>query len=580
MPTDEAEQDLRVSIDEQLNTGLWPTVFDTRIPLWKTGQNIRFTEQGVKKVSGRTNPLTANPGSGPIRGLLQNIESDTRILYYGDLTQIYRWQDDGTTTAETRGTGYNLSELAGETTWDSQTTTWDGGGTSWDIGVIKAGEWSFVDFGTFVLATAGSSDKPQIKKGNINFVDLTDGVTGVNIVAGGSGFSVSDPLVFSGGGGTGAAGVVHTIGGGGEITAVKLTASGTGYTSAPTITVTSSGSGETLTAVISNLTRTSIDIFVKKGPHIIGLNTNSSSREFLWSDADDVDDWVPTTINTAGDLLIREFDTPIRAAVPLGDRIAVYGDNQMALINFIGAPFIFGYQMGPTGVGAVSKNAVVEVNRRHYGLSNKGFFETDGVTFRYLDEPAIRKFFLDAASEGQLSQTTAYHSEKDNEVRWYYPSTTNINDNGVSYNYETGAWSILSDGLTATDESSVFPNSISGDNDGNIFLEDLSNNNAGVKIVASIQTKGLDLGEPDKFKEVHSLRLGWTGTQLRVRVAGTEDQDDTPVFGTHQVVVDGYDFLPLRVAGRWIHFEFSSDIESNDWEIVSADIHGRIEGVR
>lgn len=63
----------------------------------------------------------------------------------------------------------------------------------------------------------------------------------VSIVSGGSGYAVSDPLVFTAqdGRGTGAAATVSSIGVGGTITGINITNRGSGYVVPPSITVTS-----------------------------------------------------------------------------------------------------------------------------------------------------------------------------------------------------------------------------------------------------------------------------------------------------------------------------------------------------
>jgi hypothetical protein len=84
--------------------------------------------------------------------------------------------------------------------------------------------------GTAVLATSGS-------------------VKSVTVGGSGTGYTNSDPIIFTGGGGSGAAGTIQVTSG--NITGVTVSNGGSGYTSAPTLTLTTSGgSGNTLTAVI------------------------------------------------------------------------------------------------------------------------------------------------------------------------------------------------------------------------------------------------------------------------------------------------------------------------------------------
>lgn len=82
-----------------------------------------------------------------------------------------------------------------------------------------------------------------------------DGVTGVTITAGGTGYTDGTyPLTFSAGAGSGAAATATVVGG--IVTSIAVTDPGSGYTSAPTVTLTGAGSGTgaTFTAVVGDTT--------------------------------------------------------------------------------------------------------------------------------------------------------------------------------------------------------------------------------------------------------------------------------------------------------------------------------------
>lgn len=78
-----------------------------------------------------------------------------------------------------------------------------------------------------------------------NTFTLGDGVTRVDVTAGGSGYTSEPTVSFSGGGGSGATAVATVSGG--AVTAVTVTAAGSGYTSAPTVSF-SGGGGTGATA--------------------------------------------------------------------------------------------------------------------------------------------------------------------------------------------------------------------------------------------------------------------------------------------------------------------------------------------
>lgn len=573
----------KLKLREEIPTGLFPELFAHSIPLWKVGQNIQFTHVGVEKLPGWT--VLKDPGNGePIRGLMQNVETSgaAAIIYAGDLTQLYRY-DVTNDSLETLGTGYNLSEDSGYSEWDSGSTTWDSGTTLWDEGIIKASHWSIINYGDYVLATSGA-DNPQIKTDTGVFTDMADSINLVTIASGGTGYTLGDTLTLTGGAGTGATIEVTQVGGSGEIEAVKITAGGSGWTTAGSSGFTGgTGSGGSISGTCMDLYTTGIStvqIWVKRGPHILGFSTNVSDKEFIWCDADDPFTWATGPDNLAGQLQIRELKGPIRAAVPLGEYIAVYGDDQMFLVNYLANDLVFGYSPVLDGVGAVSKKAVVAIDRLNYGLSQQGFFRTDGASFEYIDEPAIREWFDNNSASAQLGKAIAFHDEENTQVRWYLPTSSSAITGGVSFNYKTNTWSIIESAKSAGQERIILGGPITGGEDGILYRE-VSGLNDGVSAMTSwVRSKPLDWSNADIVKELDSIRIGFTGTGLQYRIGWSEEENGTINWGSYTDMDQGFPFHNLRTAGRWLHFEIYSATTNADWLVASVEFIGRMEGTR
>lgn len=496
----------KFSLDQEVNTGLWPDVFSRRIPLWETGSNIQFTEFGVEKAKGRENIVETGLGQ-PIRGLLQNVRQETQefSLHFGDLTQLYDYNT--TSTALTvRGTGYNLVEDTGSSAWDAGASTWDSGISLWDDGITKASQWSMLSYGDFILATNGA-DFPQIYKPSLgpNYADLVG---------------------------------------------TDLGPSGT------------------------------IEIFISRGPHVLGFNTNISPKEFIWCDADNPDDWIAADDNLAGQLEIRELKTGIIAAVPLGGRIAVYGADQMFVVNYLGNDLVFGYQPALNGVGAVSKGAIVPVGRQNFGLSSQGFFVTDGSTFDYIDDPAMRHWFKNNVNQNQEAKVVGYHDEENTQIRWYFPSTIPSSQRAVTYNYEKGAWSFITGNISAVDERRITKSGFGGTETGWLTAEGVGDNDRGAPMVSYVRTKPMDVGSADLIKELDSIRLGYRGTGVQYRIGWSETENSTINWTEYTSMEKGFDFQNLRTAGRWLYIELYTNSLNTSWEVMSMEVIGRTEGTR
>lgn len=593
MPLEQDKQNgFKLSLKDLMFSGLYPNTFSRKIPLWEIGENIIFTQHGVEKLKGRSQLIDLDDRE-PVRGILQNLEDSglSPIIYAGNLTNIYR-VDASAATKTVVGSGYSLSEESGNAIWDSGTTTWDAGGTVWDFGIVTADHWSMVAFGDWVLATANST--PQIRKGSGNFVDMVGGsITGASIVTPGTGYTLGDILTLTGGDGSGAQALVTSVGGSGEITGIGMYQSGTGYTIVPTGLTGGTGVSAVLSHTVSDMDVSTVAIFKNMGPHILGFNTDVSTKEFIWCDADDPDTWVAASDNLAGQLEIRELQSPIRAVVPLGPRFAVYGTDQMFLVNYLANDLVFGYQAALNGIGAVSKKAVVSVGRQNYGLSQQGFFVTDGSGFQYIDEPAVRDYFNAEANVSQLSKTCAYHDEANTQIRWYFPTDSSLITGGLSYNYDTGTWSILKNNSSAGDERRVIETAVSGSEYGFLYKEGIGENDSTcvpvpeeglvcstTPLLSWVRSKPLDFDNADIVKELDSLRIGFDGLGLTYRLGWSETEHGTINWEAYAAMEEGFPFHNLRTAGRWLYIELYSNTLNAYWEVADIEIIGRQEGTR
>tara|TARA_R110002072_G_scaffold101840_1_gene224321 strand:- start:2714 stop:4330 length:1617 start_codon:yes stop_codon:yes gene_type:complete len=369
--------------DDDFNSVEDPNTYEPLFPYsaYPTGWPVsNFVLDG-----GQTAGYRSATTSTAVRGITATREYEDRVCYFGDLTSIKSYREITQATALV-GTGYNLLQSSAATTWDVSSTSWDIGlgVTVWDSAVNESDQWDFETFGSFVVGAKGSS-KPVIKKNNVNFNTFhNDQVSGATVTSSdnpGSSYIVGQLLTVSLVAPTGGTGLTATVT---KVDATKLvdfeiTNFGSGYANGDVVTFSSTGTAATATLTVPNIDFDSLECFHRQGPHMLAFNYTKGavdySTSFAWCSADNLDDWVGAAINTAGSLLIREAETPIRCVCQLGNGLAVYTDTQMFVVNYVGLPNIFGYQVALEGsVGAVSPNSVISVGRKNYGVSRDGFF--------------------------------------------------------------------------------------------------------------------------------------------------------------------------------------------------------------
>lgn len=334
---------------------------------------------------------------------------------------------------------------------------------------------------------------------------------------------------------------------------------------------------------LAGATFTRAEIFIRRGTHMIALNTSNGFNWVEWCHSDDVNTWAPTASNSAGNLAMRDIDSPIMGAVELGSYIAIYTRNKMFLMSFLGAPFIFGIQPALTGIGVVGKKALCSVGRQNYGLSEQGFWTTDGAQFNYFDDPILKDYIQKNINWAQASKVCCVHDQKNAQIIWFYPSVsgTGENDSGVAYDYKRNAWTLYDFGRTAALGKGALDYLIQAAPDGKVYFHNSGVDADGVALHAWVQTRPADLGDATKYKfieRIYTLVKDLTGTfQLSV---GTQEKltDSITWYGPFTTDTSFSTFEEIYETGAFITLKFESVNVGDDWQLDGFDFYGYFGG--
>lgn len=202
----------------------------------------------------------------------------------------------------------------------------------------------------------------------------------------------------------------------------------------------------------------------------IGFGTSNDPNEIIWTDDDDIEDWVSTIDNYADSFVARDMDSAIVGALPLADMIAYYSRNEMRALRFLGFPNTFGEIKLLRGLGLVGKHAGTVVGQRHFGWGWKGIWVTDGVSVEYIDNPAIRDYIQSGLNRDYLHLVTAVHLPQYRRVLFFHPEKGEvINTQCMVFNYNERAWEILSFGRSPALEDSEFNYTFFGSANGDVW---------------------------------------------------------------------------------------------------------------
>ena len=191
----------------------------------------------------------------------------------------------------------------------------------------------------------------------------------------------------------------------------------------------------------------------------IGSPSTQDNMFIRFSDQEDINDYTPTAINSAGTQRLQD-GTKIIGALKAKESILVWTDNALYTMKFIGSPFTFGFEQVGTNCGLIGKNAAVEIDGVAFWMSPNGFFMFDG-TVKSLP-CSVEDYVYDQADTTKGQQVYAGLNNQFTEVVWYYPSTgSEYNDQYVVFNYgETmkgGVWYIGTEARTTWIDSTVYP---------------------------------------------------------------------------------------------------------------------------
>ena len=233
---------------------------------------------------------------------------------------------------------------------------------------------------------------------------------------------------------------------------------------------TRASTGTTGFSTTNNPTATRVTLVSPTTRHLIHLGTettigSTSTQDDMFirfSDQEDINDYTPTAINSAGSQRLQD-GTRIIGSLKAKETILVWTDNAVYTMKFIGAPFTFGFEQVGTNCGLIGKNAAIEIDGVAFWMSTNGFFMFDG-TVKSLP-CSVEDYVYDQIDTTKGQQINAGINNLFTEVIWYYPSTNSeYNDQYVVFNYgeamKGGVWYTGTEARTTYLDASIYPKPI------------------------------------------------------------------------------------------------------------------------
>lgn len=174
-----------------------------------------------------------------------------------------------------------------------------------------------------------------------------------------------------------------------------------------------------------------------------------------WSDQDNPYDWTPTTSNQSGEQRLSNGSYLV-TSVNTRQEVLVWSDSALYSMQYIGPPYVWGFNLVGDNISIVSPNAAVTINNVTYWMGQDKFYTYSG---RVDTLPCtLKRYVFDNINVNELNQIVCGSNEGFDEIWWFYPSATSmVNDSYVIYNHVDNIWYYGSINRTAWLDSPLRP---------------------------------------------------------------------------------------------------------------------------
>jgi hypothetical protein len=189
-------------------------------------------------------------------------------------------------------------------------------------------------------------------------------------------------------------------------------------------------------------------------PYVSGTpNTTFNPMLVRWSDQDNPYEWVPAITNQSGEFPLSVGSTII-TSINTRQEILVWTDSALYSMQYLGPPYIWGFNILMDNISIVSPNAAITINNVTYWMGVDKFYQYSG---RVDTLPcSLRQYIFNDINIEQAFQVFSGSNEGYNEVWWFYCSTDSTAiDKYVIYNYLDKVWYYGSMSRTAWLDSSI-----------------------------------------------------------------------------------------------------------------------------
>jgi len=324
-----------------------------------------------------------------------------------------------------------------------------------------------------------------------------------------------------------------------------------------------------------------------------------------WSDQANAYQWIPQVTNQSGEFTLTN-GSYIMAARTTRQEILVWTDSCLYSQQYLGSPYVWGFQVLMDNISVISPNSMITVNNVTYWMGRDRFYMYSG---RVEVLPcSLRQYIFNDINNNQSYQVFAGANEAYNEVWWYYVSESSANtvvDKYVIYNYLDRVWYYGNLNRSAWIQSGTQPFPIAADYNGRLLYHengcDDQATSATLPIESYVQSSDFDIGDGHNFGFVWRILPdvnfnGSTTNQPLVTMTVKPRQNSGTPYGAadnpqvrsaqNYTTVPAYTIQEFdgqvytRIRGRQMSFRIESNTVGVAWQLGSPRIDIRPDGRR
>jgi hypothetical protein len=325
-----------------------------------------------------------------------------------------------------------------------------------------------------------------------------------------------------------------------------------------------------------------------------------------WSAQEDYNDWTPSATNQAGSYRLST-GSEIITALQTRQEILVWTNSSLYSMQYLGPPFVFGFNLLVDNLSIIGPNAVVTAAGITFWMGVDKFYVYSGRVETL--KCSVWKYVFDDINIEQAYQVFAGINERFNEIWWFYCSSGSTSiDKYVIYNYVENAWYYGNLARTAWLDSALrdFPQAATENN--LIVLHEAAVDDGSVNppipISSYIQSADFDIASGDKYGFVWrmvpditfngSSTLSVTDPKVRFKMKPRKNPGSAYRASNSPEVVSSQNYsseksyevqeftqlIFTRVRGRQMAFRIESDTLGTQWQLGIPKIDIRSDGSR